>query len=67
MKIKTFHINLVSLSAFLIKAMGNTSEVLRICRDSVTMATIYVVMFGKTVYEYSQCVCVNMQRNVNIR
>ena len=51
--------------------MGKNFEVLRTCRGSITMATIYVVMLGKTFYEYSQCentyVCVNMPSNVNIR
>ena len=51
MKIKTFHTSLVSLSAVLIKAMSKLFEVVRTCACSVTMATIYVVMFGKTVYE----------------
>ena len=55
MKIKAFHASLVSSTAVVIKAMGESFEVLRTCRGSVTMATIYVVMLGKTVYEFSQC------------
>ena len=51
MKIKTFQAGLVSLSAVRIKAIGKLFEVLRTCRGSVTMATIHVIMFGKTVYE----------------
>ena len=37
--------------------MGKNFEVLHInvCWDNVTMAIIYVVMFGKTVYEHSRC------------
>ena len=62
MKIKTYPASLVSFSAILIKPMGKNIEVLCTCRGSITMATIYVVMFGKTFYEYSQygkqmCIC----------
>ena len=49
LKIKTFHASLVSLFVILIKAMGKNFKVLRTCRGSVTMATIHVAMFGKTV------------------
>ena len=55
MEIKTLHASLVSLSAVLVKAIGKDFEVLRACRGSVTIATIYEVMFGKIVYEYTQC------------
>ena len=53
MKIKTFHSSLVSLSAVRIKAMGKLFEVLRTYRGSVTMPTIYVVIFGKSQYAMS--------------
>ena len=62
---------------FLSKQWVKKFEVFRTCRDSIIMATIYVVMVGQTVYEYLQCgkhmymyykcVCINMQSNVNIR
>ena len=65
MEIKTFHASSVSISAVLMKAMGK--KVLRKCRDSVTMATIYVVMPGKNVYEYSRVYVLNLQGIVNIR
>ena len=62
MKISTLHSNLTSLFAVLINVMAITFEVLRTCRDRVAMATIYVVMFGITVYEYPKfgkhmCMC----------
>ena len=66
-QIKTFHAGSVSISAVLMKAMGKKFEVLRKCRDSVTMATIYVVMLGKNVYEYSRVYVLNLQGIVNIR
>ena len=50
MKIKTFHASLVSLSVVLIKEMGTNFELLRTCRRSVTMATIYVAMFSITIF-----------------
>ena len=60
--------SLVSFFAVLIQATGKKFEVLRTCRGSVTMATIYAVLFGET--EYSQCeqdICMcYMQSNVNI-
>ena len=46
MKIGTFNASLTSLSAVLINVMTKYFEVLRTCRASVVMATIYVVMFG---------------------
>ena len=49
--------------------MAKNFEVLRTCRGSIAMTTIYVVMFGITVYEYMylEFECANMQSYVNIR
>ena len=64
---------LTSLSAVLINAIAKSFEVLRTCVGSVVMATIYVVMFGSSVYECPQCgkrMCTcksNMQSYVNIQ
>ena len=52
MKISTLHANLVSFSAFLVNVMARNFKVLRTCSGRVAMATISVVMFGITVYEY---------------
>ena len=54
-KIRTFHVSLVSIFAVLTDAMTKKIKVLRVCGDSVAMATIYLVMFGRIVYKYPQC------------
>ena len=58
---QNIHASLVSLSAVLIKAMGKSFKVLRTCRGSLTMATIYVAMFGITVFNIhnveNMCMC----------
>ena len=51
MKIRTFHESFALLSAILIIEMVKKFEVMRTCTGSVAMATIYVVMFGLTIYE----------------
>ena len=70
MKVKTFHAILIS--AVIIKVMAKHFEVLRTCRGSVAMTTIYVLMFDVTVCMNinnveSTRVCANMQSYVNIQ
>ena len=52
MKIGTLHTNVASLSVFHVNVMAINFEVLCTCRGRVAMDTIFVVMFGTTVYEY---------------
>ena len=71
MKMKIFHTGLAQLFAVFIKVMAKNFTALRTCsRGSVVMATIYVVVFGLTVYEYphveNRCKCANIQSYVNI-
>ena len=54
-KIRSFHTRLASLFTVLIKVIAKYFKVLRTCRGSVAMATIYVVMFDISVKRYPQC------------
>ena len=51
MKIRPFHASLASSFAVLIIVMVKHFEVVHTCRDSIVMATIYVVIVAITVYE----------------